>query len=168
MATPRNAGTAKQSAPDGFAAALEKATVTPAQAPATGFAAALEKVGLPAADAARYAPNERSTLSHLTPADRELISASTGFVISSDGVVQNPNGRVVDNFIAELAVERATGRLEGAVTSGYLKDLFAKYRNGGESALNPAYLDAALAFMEARDQRRAEDPTPRSSFTIGA
>lgn len=152
----------------GFAAALDKVGV-PAPTP-TAFAGALEKVGLPASDATRYAPNDRSSLSHLTPADRELIQASTGFVVSSDGVVQNPARKTVDPFLATLSFERQSGRLEGPVTATYLKDLFAQYSDPVKTpnrAFDPAHLDAALSFMDARDRQRAENPTPRSSFNVG-
>ena len=75
----------------------------------------------------------------------------------------------MDNFVSALASDRYNGRIEGEVTAGYLKDLFAKYTgpNAGNSAFDPAYLDAALSFMDARDRQRAENPTPRSSFNVG-
>jgi hypothetical protein len=163
--------------PASFAASVAAASRTTASsassapsASAVGFAAALEKVALPASDATRFAPNDRSTLSYLTPADRELIQAATGFVISSDGVVQNPvPGKSVDNFVSQLAMDRYNGKLTGEVTAGYLKEQFAKYSGpaAGNSAFDQAYLDAALSFLEARDRRRAEDSTPRSSFNVG-
>lgn len=97
-----------------------------------------------------------------------MITAATGFIISSDGVVQNPvPGKSVDNFISELATERQLGRLQGEVTPDYLTGLFSKYSQDPDAALNPAYLDAALSFIDARDHRRAEDTAPRSSFNLG-
>lgn len=165
----RSAAATQSPSAVGFAAALgQVAAPASTTAAPSGFAAALEKVGLPASDAARFAPNERSTLSYLTPADREMVQAATGLVVSSDGIVQNPRwGEGMDNFVSALASERYNGRIEGEVTSGYLKDLFAKYNVGGTTTFDPAYLDAALSFMDARDQRRSEDPTPRSSFSLG-
>lgn len=137
----------------------------------SGFEAALAAVAPQpkVSDAQRYAPQEGNLLSYLTPADRQLLQAATGFEISSDGQVMNPiYGESVDSLIVEVANARYYGELTGEVTGDYLKGMFAKYA-GSESmaaSFSPERLEKALELLADRDARRAEGVRP-SSFNVG-
>ena len=142
-----------------------------ASSASSGFAAALASVAAKPVvnDAQRYAPSGDSLLSHLTPADRELLQAATGFEISSDGTVMNPKyGESVDPMIMVVAMQREDGSLKGELTGEYLTGLFKQY--AGESnmaaSFNPDRLEKALDVLADRDARRAQGVRP-SSFDVG-
>jgi hypothetical protein len=159
--TARSAGVASPAGDGDFASAL-----------ATVASAGTSSVGGAVPDEDRYAPRPGQDLSYLTPDDRRMIKAATGYVISSDGVVQNPTpGQVVDPFIAVLASDRVQGNVSGSsVTPDYLRQVFAKYGNNLQNAnmaFNPAYLDRALDYL-AQTEKDRSDGTSRSSFSVGA
>jgi hypothetical protein len=118
-------------------------------------------------DAERYAPRPGSTLSYLTPADRQMLAAATGFQVSSDGVVQNPGPHPVHPMLLEIAINRMNGRLEGDVTSSFLTDLFAKYK--GDAVLGSFFTDDVLGKALdhlSGERRRREGGEPASNFSM--
>ena len=55
-----------------------------------------------------------------------MLEATTGFKLSSDGRILNPDlhGNGVDNFIADLASDRLYGDLQGPVTpTSFVSDM---------------------------------------------
>jgi len=56
------------------------------------------------------APQGDNLLSYLTPADRQLLQAATGYEISSDGQVMNPGEETVDSLIVEISHEQLHAR----------------------------------------------------------
>jgi hypothetical protein len=151
--------------------------VNPAKGKAANdFAAALTDVAGPAgspsiSDEDRYAPQPDQDLSYLTPDDRRMIKASTGYVVSSDGKITNPTpGKAVDSFISILASERRQGNVTGAtVTPSYLQGLFAKYGNDSQNAnaaFNPDYLGKALKYLADSEKQKAADGLPRQSLNV--
>ncbi|MGY1843011.1 hypothetical protein [Modestobacter sp. SYSU DS0875] len=119
-------------------------------------------------DAQRYAPNGDNLLSYLTPGDRQLLQAATGYEISSDGTVLNPGKEPVDSMIVIMAIHRQNGQLQGEVTSGYLTGLFRQYAGSSDMAasFSPDRLNKALDLLADRDAQRAQGVT-RSSFNVG-
>ena len=137
----------------------------PAAAPADQWKrwpAAQEPAGLPAGDWARYAP-DAAELSRLTPNDRELLHAVTGQHISSDGTIRGPKGQTPDPLATAIAGDRVAAGTRWEVTTEYLADLASRE---GAPVIDPGHLDRAADFFAAREHRRAEDPHPRSSFTL--
>jgi hypothetical protein len=156
--------------------AMRQSTPSPtASSPATGsgFEAALAAVTpqpTTMSDAQRYAPQDGNLLSYLTPADRQLLQAVTGFEVSSDGQVVNPDySKSVDDLIVEVANARYYGELTGEVTGDYLKGMFAKYAGSENMAasFSPERLQKALDLLADRDARRAQGVRP-SSFNVSA
>ena len=145
--------------------------IAPSPATGSGFEAALAAVTPQPKvnDAQRYAPQVGNLLSYLTPADRELLQAVTGFEVSSDGQVMNPGKDTVDDLIVEVANARYYGELTGEVTGDYLKGMFAKYAGSENMAasFSPERLEKALDLLADRDARRAQGVRP-SSFNVSA
>jgi hypothetical protein len=120
-------------------------------------------------DAQRYAPRPGNTLTYLTPADRQMLAAATGFEVSSDGVVQNPGRKPVHPLILQVATDRQNGRLQGDVTEAYLTEVFKTYRDDDVmgSSFTDDVLSRALDHLANQRQRRA-DGVILSSFNMRA
>ncbi|RBY84145.1 hypothetical protein [Blastococcus sp. TF02A-30] len=134
---------------------------------ALASASAAQELPSEVSDADRYAPRPGSLLSYLTPADRQMLAAATGFQVSSDGVVQNPGPHPVHPLLSEVAINRMTGHLEGGATASYLTDLFAKYKGDAElgSFFTDDVLGKALDHLSG-ERRRRESGDPASNFSL--
>ncbi len=132
----------------------------------SGWLDAQESVGLPSGDWATYWPDSSAELSWLTPVDREMIHATTGWLVASDGQVKAPRGRPVDPFIRAVAADRVGGEFRLELTAQYVADLIEHHDAAGGEQIDRRYLDKALDFFAAQAHRRAEDPFFRTSFTL--
>ncbi len=81
-------------------------------------------------------------LSSLTPADRSLIAAATGVVISPSGSIVSGAGYVpsgstasVEDFAFVIAAARTIGAIQGPITPQSLAKLFPPYIAQGSPAL---------------------------------
>ena len=148
----------------------DPAPTTTSPATSSGFEAALAAVAPQptVSDAQRYAPQGDSLLSYLTPADRQLLQAVTGFEISSDGQVMNPGEDTVDDLIVAVANARYHGELKGDVTGAYLTGLFEQYAGSENMAasFSPERLEKALDLLADRGAQRTQG-VRLSSFDVG-
>jgi hypothetical protein len=83
--------------------------------------------------------------------------------VTSEGVVLGDAGGELDPLVTAVAQDRRAGVLTRELTPEVLAELVERI---GVDVVDPGHLARADDFFAARDHRRAEDPHPRSSFTI--
>lgn len=90
----------------------------------------------------------------LSSADKEMVKSATGFSINADGMPCDDDGNPVEcpanDFIGQIALEREGGALTGAITPGYLRNLFDRFSGHGEP-LNPEWLTKSLDYLAKRN-----------------